>query len=300
MRQEINFNTTGQLDRLRKIQDILEELHDYKPLTLRQLYYQLIAKEYIDNNKSQYTMLSLFIKWARLKGHISWGDIEDRVRVFNRNYGFPNKESFVNYELRNIFKGYDRDVMQSQDKYIEVWIEKDALSRVFQDVLWIYNIPLVVCRGFSSVSFLKDFVDRLEKNRKKEPVLLYFGDFDPSGVEMLDAMKKTLIDEFGVNGIDFKRVALKKSHIREYKLPHNPNAIKRTDTRCKKHVEKYGDLAVELDALRPDILKGLIKDAVHEEIDIDAYNREKDMWLQESNEIDQLREKLVDFAKENL
>ena len=151
--------TEKQFDKLNKVKVILEELQEYKPLTLRQIYYQLVGKDYIENNKSQYTMLSGLLKWARIDGYISWDDIEDRVRVLHSGAGWSDNEQFIKDELNNFLAGYRRDLMQTQDKYIEVWIEKDALSSIFKRVTLPYCISTVVCRGFSSVSFLNNFID---------------------------------------------------------------------------------------------------------------------------------------------
>ena len=127
--------------------------------------------------------------------------------------------------------------------------------------------------------------------------MLYFGDFDPSGVEMLDAMKTTLKRELGVSGIEFKRIALLKDDIFEYHLPHNPNALKKSDTRAKKHVDAYGELAVELDALRPDVLEQKIKDAVKAEItDTVAFNKEVDLYNADIEELEGLKQRISDLV----
>jgi len=189
-------------------------------------------------------------------------DIEDRVRMYNDLSGWYDKSHFLNSNINWWFNSYTRDLWQSQDKYIEVWIEKDALSSIFSKVCEGYGVSVVVCRGFSSVSFLHDFKVRLVKHESKQATMLYFGDFDPSGNEMLESMKITLKDELGVDGLQFKRIALLKDDIFTYKLPNNPDALKRTDTRAKKHLLAYGELAVELDALRPDVLEKKIEDAI--------------------------------------
>jgi hypothetical protein len=101
---------------------------------------------------------------------------------------------------------------------------------------------------------------------------------------MLEAMKTTLSDELKVGAVEFKRIALLRDDIFTYKLPHNPSALKKTDTRAKKHLKAYGNLAVELDALRPDIMEQKIEDAVKAEItdfgvfdtEVDLYNKERD------------------------
>jgi hypothetical protein len=296
MRRKFSW-TEKQIDKLNKVKKVLEEFADYKPLTLRQIFYQLVSKEYIENTKSQYGMLSNLLKWARLDGYIPWSDIEDRVRVFHDGSGWDDKDYFINYELRNFLRGYRRDMLRSQNKFIEVWIEKDALSSIFTKVTMDYCISTIVCRGFSSVSFLNDFKNRLLEYPEKNPIMLYFGDFDPSGVEMLDAMKITLRDEMNVKGLKFKRIALLKEDIYKYKLPHNPDALKKTDTRAVKHMKNFGELAVELDALRPDILQGKIKKAIEEELDMEKFRKEKEEEKYELESLKTLKSHVSEFFK---
>jgi len=127
--------------------------------------------------------------------------------------------------------------------------------------------------------------------------MLYFGDFDPSGNEMLEAMKTTLKDELGVDGLQFKRIALLKDDIFTYKLPNNPDALKRTDTRAKKHLEAYGELAVELDALRPDVLEKKIQDAIENKItDVKAYNAEVGLFRKEQAELEQVKNRVIEMV----
>ena len=287
MRRKFNW-TDKQLDKLKKVQEILADLEKYKPLTLRQIFYQLVAREYIQNTKSQYTLLSNLLKHARLDGYISWDDIEDRVRRFEDLSGWPGPDDFISAHLKRFLSGYSRDLLQTQEKYIEIWIEKDALSALFVRAAEPYTVPVVVCRGFSSVSFLNDFKERISWHEDRRPVMLYFGDFDPSGVVMLEAMEETLRDEFKIPDIEFKRIALLKEDIEKYRLPHNPDAIKEHDTRKDKHVEKYGELAVELDALRPDILIDRIETAIRAELDLDAFQDETE---KQQDDLDLLKRK---------
>jgi len=290
--------TDTQKDKLHKVLDILEELKAYQPLTLRQVYYQMVGKGYIENTKSQYQMLSALIKWARIEGYIPWEIIEDRVRAFHDFSGWETKEDFIGQELKGFLAGYRRDLLQTQEKYLETWIEKDALSSLFSKVCMGYTVPVVVCRGFSSVSFLNDFKERLARKAGKAPVMLYFGDFDPSGVEMLEAMKITLGEELGVEDITFKRIALLRGDISTYNLPHSPFALKKTDTRARKHIARYGELAVELDALRPDILERKIKDAIEGEIDAGAFNKELRRANLELRKLKEIKAKTEAFIRD--
>jgi len=288
--------TPFQLDKLSKVKDILEDLKDYLPLTLRQVYYQLVSKGYIENSVSQYGMLSNLLKWARIYEVIPWNCIEDRVRTYHDLTGWEDSDSFIKQEIEQFLKDYRRDILQTQEKYIEVWIEKDALSSIFIKAAAPYTVPVVVCRGFSSVSFLNDYRERLLRRPEKIPVMLYFGDFDPSGVEMLRAMETTLTDELGTPGIHFKRIALTVEDIKTHELPHSPEALKKTDSRAKKHMEEYGELAVELDALRPDVLIDKIKEAIEAELDIDAFNSEIEKHNSELDKLNGLKMAVETFV----
>ena len=289
--------TDHQLDKLNKVKDILEELEEYKPLTLRQIYYQMVGKAFIKNNLSQYTMMSNLLKQARIDGYVDWEDMEDRGRVYHDLTGWENSNDFIESEQKYFLRGYKRDLMQTQGKYIEIWIEKDALSSIFIKVAKNYTIPVVVCRGFSSISFLNNFKERLSFQGDKEAVMLYFGDFDPSGMAMLTAMETTLKEELNVSNVRFERVALLEEDITKYKLPHNPDALKEKDSRAKKHLKAFGALAVELDALNPNTLEEKIKSAIEKEIDIEKFNEEALECENELDKLNTLKNKLNQFIK---
>lgn len=289
--------TAKQFDKLNKVIAILTEFEKYKPLTLRQIYYQLVGKNYIENNVTEYTMLSGLLKHARIDGYISWNDIEDRVRAFHNLVGSSNSNEFIENEMNNFLLGYARDLMQTQDKYIEIWIEKDALSTIFTEIARRYTIPVVVCRGFSSASFLNDLKNRIEQysKNKRRTLMLYFGDFDPSGMAMMPAMQTTLSEEMKVSNIEFKRIGLSIDDIINYKLPYDAKALKKTDSRAKKHIETHGSIAVELDALRPDVLEGKIRDAINKELDINAFNNQVEMHNSDVNKLNILKTNVENF-----
>lgn len=291
--------TAKQRDKLGRVKQILEQFRQYWPLTLRQVYYQLVAKQFIENKVTEYGMLSRLLKYARLESHVSWKAIEDRLRVSKLNHGWDDKEHFIEDETGNFLRGYRRHLQQDQENYVEIWIEKDALSSIFQRVADPYCIPVCVCRGFSSISFLHELEGRLSQaqNDGQQPIILYFGDLDPSGEEMLPAMQTTLEEEMMVEGVEYKKIALTLKDIEEYNLPHDPNAVKKTDSRYEKFVEKYGLFAVELDALPPDILEAKIKEAIESHIDIDEFEEQGGIESDEREEIMVLKERVKEFIQ---
>jgi len=148
--------TNKQEVKLEKVKAVLNSLRNYWPLTLRQVYYQLVSQGVIENKTTEYVMLSTLLKHARLDSLVSWDAIEDRMREAGLNRGWEDKTDFVTGELYSLLSGYRRHLQQGQSSYIELWVEKDALSSIFQRVADPYCVPLCTCRGFSSVSFLQE------------------------------------------------------------------------------------------------------------------------------------------------
>jgi len=286
--------TELQLERAENVKTVTKELRQYWPLTLRQIYYQLVSKGHIKNTRSQYNMLSKLIKWMRIDEKLPWNALEDRSRTLTNKRGFDNLAEFINQETFNFLHGYTRCLIQNQNKHIEVWTEKDALLRIFKEVVYPYCIRAVVCRGYSSVTFIAGFYKRADKAimQGKQPVVLYFGDLDPSGVQMLEATVETLEDELDLYGVEFKRIGLNPEHVTQYNLPVDPTAAKVTDPRYQKYVQEYGNIAVELDALHPAILKDMIRQSISAEIDMDLFVEQREQEGEDEYKLDEIRDKV--------
>lgn len=277
-------------------------LEDYWPLTLRQIYYRLVSARDIPNTKSQYNMLSKLVKWMRVQDRMPWEVLEDRTRTVTAKRGFGSVEQFVDQELRNFLRGYDRCLVQEQDKYIEVWTEKDALLRIFEDVVYPYCMRAVVCRGYQSVTFISNFCERAQEAimRGQTPVVLYFGDLDPSGVQMLEATIETLENEMELEGVEFKRIGLNPEQITTYNLPYDPTAAKTKDTRYKRYAKTYGTLAVELDALHPAQLTTLIREAIEAEIDGELFQEQQQQEQVDRAQVAVLRGKVMEVVHQEI
>src|SRR5262245_60086333 len=235
-------------------------LAGHYPMTLRQLFYRLVSIQLIENKSQHYDTLSKAIVRARQDGTIPWEWIEDRLRRPRGLAMWPNLAAFG----QDIVRDYHRDIWSTQPRYIEAWVEKDALSEIFEAELWEYGVTLNVTRGYDSWSAIKDVVDRLAQYTN--PLLLHFGDFDPSGEGMVTSLRKRL-DWFG-GEFELRKVALTKQDIDDYHLP--PNRTKKTDTRARAHIAQHGDISVELDALPVDVLRARIRDVVRANMDLQA------------------------------
>jgi hypothetical protein len=259
-------------------------------LTTRQIFYQLVTQNVIPNTDKAYRKIQNLVKNGRLAGLIDWEAVVDRTRTFHE---LPHWESPAEI-LRSAAYSYHRDLWEGQDRYCEIWVEKQALENVVQQAAERLDCPYFSCRGYPSITALLNAAkDRYTDKEDRECSIIYLGDHDPSGLD-IDRQLKERITEFGAN-IKVQRIALTMDQVKEYKLPPNPVKVdpdteELTDTRAKKYVEKYGLHSWELDALRPEVLDALITDAIESNLDSKLYSAA--LGRQEAE-----RKQIIDLAK---
>lgn len=269
------FDTKLRLNKANKVRldlvnSILEEYaQDGYVLTLRQLYYQLVSRDVIPNKQVEYTRLSNILKKGRMAGIVDWDAIEDRIRKPQ----LPYWVSGINDAMEDTIEQYRLNRMKGQNHYIEVWVEKDALSSILSRVTRKYGIRLMVNRGYSSISAMYDAYGRFDYwGEDKELTILYFGDHDPSGldIDMIRDIGKRMYDFDGMD-VDVVPVALTMEQIRKFNPPPNPTKV--SDPRADWYISEWGHTSWELDALPPNELIRLAEQEVTSRIDLDIYNR---------------------------
>ena len=267
------------MGRHQKTTTILETAHSileaHNPMTLRQVYYQLVSRQVIENNRGQYQAVSNALVGARQEGLIPWEWIEDRTRRPRTVSMWESLSDFGD----TILSSYRRDVWKSQSCHIEAWLEKDSLSGIFEDVLDPYGVTLNVGRGYDGWSSIHNAAERYGEG--EGVTVLYFGDFDPSGEDMARSLKERLA--FFESRPEIVKCALVYDDIALYNLP--PDFTKVTDTRRERFVAKHGDVAVELDALPLEVLRGRIVREIELRMDLDALDAVRET---ERVEIDKL------------
>ena len=252
-------------------------------MTFRQIYYRLVAKLIIENTLPQYKYLNKVITDARYEGIIPFDAIVDDKRVPSvSRYYYEEVEGHIDYtfdRIGNAINEFSYYKWLGQDYYVEVWVEKQALFRLFKKVTDKRGVTLVACGGYPSVSLLNTSAQRISNeayNRgTNNIVILYFGDFDPTGQHIPQNIQEKFIEEFMLE-FEWYDVALTKEQIELHELP--PMPVKKTDTRHASFVAKHGKKsAVELDALDPVVLQDTVDDAILEFFDNDIYedNRNK-------------------------
>ena len=266
-------------------------------LTLRQLYYRLVSRHLFPNTINSYKRLSRIMVQARENGDVPLNCLEDRSRrVLGRgDTGYISATDFLKRRivgLRESWKEFRMPMWVDQSNYVVVSLEKDALSRLVSDVANQYSVRTFPTRGYPSFTYVQRMASYIRNRLRGKPtVVLYFGDFDPSGVDI----ERDLTERLGkYDAGDFKvvRIALKPDQIEKYSLP--PMPVKKSDVRSPSFVASYGNESVELDALDPLVLKTLVASSIGAHIDLEAWRRKEDeieslqLWI---------RKKLVDIEE---
>jgi hypothetical protein len=267
------FNSNS-MSIIKKANEIIDEymVQGYT-LTLRQLYYQFVSRALIENNQKSYKNLGSIINDARLAGLIDWDLIEDRTRGVHGSGG-----EYTNYKAlmeSSVKYGYTLDKWVTNDNYVEVWVEKDALISIVRKVCSVYEVCCLSCRGYVSQSEMYKAADRfkdVDYKHGKKCILLYLGDHDPSGIDMTRDIENRLNKVFGAC-VNVIRIALTMDQIGEYDPP--PNFAKITDSRCKSYISNYGDESWELDALDPSVIDSTITDNILNFLDMEEFERIK-------------------------
>lgn len=297
-------------------------------LTLRQLYYQLVSKDAVPNHDKVYKKISSIKDELVYGGKVDWHVFEDRGRVPIDAY----YEDSIEGALERTISLYKLNRQEGQTNIVEVWTEKDAISGILKKVTLPLGVKLVVNKGYTSSTAIYGAYERFVQEIKygNRITILYFGDHDPSGIDMIRDIRERLTSMFvsgeqmeedeylrdwwdnsgnniydvadmegyedvakladtdseklyelfeqgqrlmylnEKNAFTVTPIGLTMEQIRQYNPPPNPAKI--TDPRAKEYIRKYGKVSWEVDALRPDLMRDIVKRAIIDNIDVDTYN----------------------------
>ena len=270
-------------------------------LTLRQLYYQFVARDLLPNTQKSYDRLGSIINKARLAGLMDWDYLVDRTRNI-RSVSHWDSPADIIVSAAHSFR---IDKWSDQPTRAEVWVEKEALAGVVQRVADRNDVAWFSCRGYVSQSEMWGAAQRLGAYLRagQNVVILHLGDHDPSGLDMTRDISErltTFLTQDWINAghlgsgshsvRDIKnnmreacggrepfvveRIALNIDQIEEYSPPPNPAKI--TDSRAEKYIDEYGPESWELDALDPATLDALIEEHLNEIIEPNLYGERAD------------------------
>ena len=298
---------------VRVAREIIREYADQDlVLTLRQLYYQFVARDLIPNSQKSYNRLGNVVSKARRAGLIDWEAIEDRTREFRSVTHWESPQEI----LTACASSYRIDKWAKQSVVPEVWVEKEALVGVFERVCRELDVMWFACRGYASDSSMWRAGRRVRERARRgvKTVILHFGDHDPSGVDMTRDIRERVFlfadladvddfaeyrayDDWPEDELEVRRVALNMDQIRTHRPP--PNPAKLSDARAQGYIERFGRQSWELDALEPRVLQDLVRqeilslrdDGPYEELE-EVENVDRETLELLSQDYDQIKSRL--------
>jgi hypothetical protein len=246
------------LDAIRAANEIIVEYEGKgMALTLRQLYYQHVARGLIENSVKSYNKLGELISDARLAGLVSWTAIEDRGRNL---MGLPTHAG-PDAAIRSVLASYRIDLWADQPFRPEVWVEKRAMEGIVGSICNELRVDFFPIGGYNSQSAAWRAGRRMAGYvaRGQTPIVFHLGDHDPSGIDMTRDNRERL-ELFAGVPVQVVRIALNMPQVEQYSPP--PNPAKTRDPRFEDYLREHGEESWELDALRPEVIRDLIRDAV--------------------------------------
>ena len=242
---------------------IIEVIEDDPPMTVRQVFYQLVARGVIEKSEQQYqgTVIRLMTE-MRLAGDLPYDWVVDESRRVRLTQTYENLADAIEQTAQF----YRRSALKQSDDYLEVWCEKDALAGSLWDVTSEYDVPLMVSRGMPSLTFLHGTAEAIQSAavHSKRSFIYQFGDHDPTGILIPQTIERRLnemCEELGCLAPHVERVALTESQIRLYKLPTRP-----TKRNGNSHATGFVGQSVELDALQPRVLRDMVREVIERHI----------------------------------
>lgn len=270
---------------LQAVQRVIAEEREFWPLSDRAIHYRMLNDPPLThankpdstyrNDQRSYRKLVDILTRARLTGEIPWQAIADATRPVTTWQVHDGPAGFVSQQMGDLLKNYWRDLLQSQPNHVEIVGEKNTVDSILRTVAMEYCAPLTTGRGYCSLPPRWQMAQRYRKSGKTKLVLLLLSDFDPDGDEIAQSFARSMRDDFGIADIHPVRVALTHEQVEEFQLPAVMKA-KRSSVHYNKFTASNGDDVFELEALPAKELQRLLREALDDVLDIEAFNAEQE------------------------
>lgn len=246
------------------------------PMSLRQVYYQFVTKNWLKNKQSEYSRLGGILSDGRIAGLVSWEAMEDRERQLMGRNTWDSIPSF----LRGMKPKFALDLWANQDWRPEVWIEKKSLINTVAGICHDLRVDYFATKGYNSQSEQWRAGRRMARyvHKGQRPIVFHLGDHDPSGFDMTRDNQERLSMFAGVP-IMVVRLALNRNQVEKFDLPENP--VKFTDSRAHKYIGEHGYHSWELDAISPSYISDMIRENIDRLRDMERWD---EMLEEETND----------------
>jgi ParB-like nuclease domain len=270
---------------LRAVKNVIWELEDFWPLSLRTIHYKLLnnpplvhsgkADSRYRNNKQSYRALIDLVTRARHEGWIDYDVIDDVTRPVTMWSVEPNLSSYYAQQMEDLLNDFARDLMQSQPNHVEIVVEKNTQRSIVEPIASKFCIPYTIGRGQCSTRPLYDIAERFKKSGKAKLVILAVSDLDPDGDAIAHSLAQRLRDDFSIREVVVVKTALTMEQVGALNLEKKYERAKTGSPNYRRYVDTYHtDFVWELESLDPKVQQKLLTDAIDGVIDRKAFNAE--------------------------
>ncbi len=298
--------TSAKMPLVSAVKKVLEDRRKFWPLSVRMVFYRLLndpplrhaSKQdsvLVNDGKSYSAVIDIMTR-GRLAGVFPFAAIADATRPVALWDTHDDARSFMAEQLAEMFTGYWRNLQQSQPNHMEIVGEKNTVDPIIRPIAGEYCIPFTTGRGYCSLEPRRQIAERFRKSGKDKLVLLILSDFDPDGEEIAQSMARSMRDDFGIENIHPVKVALTAEQATWFELTANMSA-KKTSSNFRKFVKLHGANVWELEALEPETLQELLREAIQEVLNIDVFNAEIAAEKKDAAFLEGVRKTMLEFTK---
>jgi hypothetical protein len=273
------------------VRTVLERFRAYWPLSPRQVYYEVVKQGGVGLWLDEFASFSRTIRTALIEGLLSLAALAEDHEELREGGAWEDVAEFVHSEIESFLWGYRRDLLQGQERHVEVWVQKPGLMDLIGDVAVEYCVTTVCCQRLATVKFMDELRTRLgeARERSQSAVVLFFGDYSPQEAGFLSRLQDTLRSDGNLWEMEFRQEALTADDVTKYNLPES--VVTRSG---KSHsLAAPGAVPVELEALSPDVLAERVRSAIEAQLDMERVNNQRAVQERESLRLAKLRTKIM-------
>ncbi len=282
--------------------DVLKDLQEHLPISLRQLHYRLLNRKPLRNSRRRtryandqksYKHLSDLLTRARFAGTVPMAALDDNTRASIQWRSDRTVDGYISRRLLQEFgSDYRRDLLQTQPAHVELVGEKDSVRATLERMAYHYRLPLTINRGYASIPPRAAMVARYRASGKARMTVLVAADFDAEGQDIPRDLAAGFRDDFDLAHVQVLKVALTAGQVERFNLPPNTDADAKRGSRKAGFVARHGRAVYELEALSPEQLQGLVVDAIEATIDMERFRVEVEAERAEALELEKVRHKI--------
>ena len=301
---------------LTAIKKVINDLEEFLPLTLRQIFYALLNdppllhaskpdSRFSNDSKElalkSYKTLTGLLRDARHEGLIPYEHIHDETRIDVVWNTHADLASYYDEQIDDLLNDYHRDLMQSQENFFQIFVEKNTLNGIVRPIASKFTIPYQTGRGQTTTSPVWKIAQRYKASGKDKLIILSLSDLDPDGDAITHAIGQRLRDDHAIDNVEVYKVALTMQQVRDPALRLSQNFLeaKETSPNYKRYVERYdSSSAWELEAVPPRTLQQMLEQHINALIDQKAFKRELAQEREDAERNDEVRERVIETLRD--